>query len=123
MELFDQELIDLLAESGCLGVRCGIETCDPVTQKAINKCIDLEKAKDVFDRVKKAGMYVHLYMTPGIPGETRETLDMNARFIVDVDADTFTWGALALMPNSDFYNEYKAAGKITEPDWGVTSGR
>lgn len=119
VELFDQELIDLLAEAGCIGVRCGIETCDPVTQAVINKCIDLEKAKDVFARVKKAGMLVHLYMTPGIPGETRETMEMNAQFIADVEADTFTWGALALMPNSDFYNEYKAAGKITEPDWGV----
>lgn len=119
VELFDQEFIDLLAKAGCIGVRCGVETCDPVTQKVLNKHIDLEKAKQTFAAVKRAGLSVHLYMTPGIPGETRETLDMNAEFIASVEADTFTYGALALMPNSDFYNEYKSKGKITEKDWGV----
>ena len=117
VELFDDELIDLLAKAGCICVRCGIETCDPVTQKFINKCIDLEKAKTTFNDIKKAGIKVHLYMTPGIPGETQQTLDMNAEFIASVDADTYTYGALSLIPNSDFYNQYMKEGKIIDDDW------
>lgn len=117
VELFDAEFIDLLARAGCIGVRCGIETCDPVTQGVINKRIDLERAKQVFAAIKAAGIQVHLYMTPGIPGETRQTLEMNARFIVDSGADTYSSGALVLMPNSDFYNECKAKGLLLETDW------
>ena len=40
VELFDDELIRLMAEAGCTNVRLGIETCGPTLQKFIKKNIE-----------------------------------------------------------------------------------
>ena len=117
VEFFDDELIDLLAASGCETVRLGIETCDPRLQNYMNKKIDPDKAKTVIKKLKAAGIKIHLYMMAGIPGETKKSLNVNARFIADADPSTFSATVLFPMPNSAFYNELKASGKLIETDW------
>ena len=117
VELFDDELIDLLKRAGCVNVRLGIETADPKLQKYINKEIDLEKAKVTIQKLKNAGLTVHMYFTPGIPGETKESLRLNARFIADTEPDTISTGPLFLMPGSIMYDKLKSENKIIENDW------
>ncbi|MFX0196993.1 MAG: B12-binding domain-containing radical SAM protein [Candidatus Hodarchaeota archaeon] len=117
VELFDDDLIELMANSGCESVKLGIETCDPSLQRYVNKKIDLNMAKMTISRLRDAGVRIHLYMTPGIPGETKESLKMNAHFIADVDPNTFSTGPLFLMPNSTIYKHIKKSGKLLETDW------
>lgn len=119
VELFDEELLDLLKNAGCNNIRLGIETCDPKTQKVINKPIDLDKAKALAAMVKKKGFTLHMYMTPGIPGETLGTLWKNASFLAETDPDTYSSGPLFLMPGSRFYKRLKAEGQLLETDWST----
>ncbi len=117
VELFDEELIELLAKAGCDNVRLGIETTDPELQEYVDKKIDLEKAKAIISRIKKSGIKVHLYFTPGIPGETRKSLRSNARFIRDTEPYSFSTTPLFLMPNSLLYRTLKEKNEILSDDW------
>lgn len=117
VELFDDEFIRLLAQAGCVNVRLGIETCDPAVQGIINKRLDLNKAKALVLRLREQGLTVHFYMTPGFPGETPETLEMNARFVAEADPDTISSGPLFLMPGSLLYEQLKQEGRILDQDW------
>lgn len=114
---YDCELIELLHQSGCFEVRVGIETCDPELQAYLNKPLDLEMAKREIHLIRSFGIEIYLYFTPGIPGETDESLKLNARFITDVHADTFTTGALFIMPSTPLYRTLKAEGKILIEEW------
>jgi len=114
---FDKSLSELLRRSGCFEVRVGVEACDPKVQEFLNKKLDIDKGIEQLKIIKDAGMLLYLYFTPGVPGETRESLDMNARFISDVDADSVTAGPLWIMPGSPLYYRYKKENKIIENDW------
>ena len=119
VELFDEELLDLLKKAGCNNISLGIETCDLKTQKFINKRIDLNNAKALAVQIKKRGINLHIYMTPGIPGETVATLWKNAAFLAETDPDTYSSGPLFLMPGSHFYKRLKADGALLETDWST----
>jgi len=119
VELFDEELLDLLKEAGCNNIRLGIETCDPKTQKFINKPLDLDKAQLLASQIKARGFTLHMYMTPGIPGETLGTLWMNAGFLAKTDPDTYSSGPLFLMPGSRFYKQLKSNGELLNKDWST----
>ncbi len=40
----DEGLIDIMSESGCTGISCGIESADPSVQRSTGKSVDIEKA-------------------------------------------------------------------------------
>lgn len=117
VELFDDELLELLRDAGCIDVRLGIETCDPKTQKYINKECNLKQTEALCERIRALGMTVHIYMTPGIPGENVKTLWKNAGFLARVDPDTYSSGPLFLMPGSLFYKRLKEKNQLQDTDW------
>ena len=114
---YSKELAGLLVKSGCYEVRVGIETIDPKLQKYLNKPIDIGMAMSQAIIIKEAGLNLFLYTTPGIPGETRKSLDMTAQFISDVGADGFTTGPLFIMPGSPLYKRLVREGKILTYEW------
>ena len=117
VELFDDELIDLLARSGCENVRLGIETCEPAMQKSIHKEISLDRAREVIHQLKEAGITTHCYMTPGLPGETRAALRANAKFLASTEIATFSCEPMFLIPGSEIYRTMRDAGRLTVTDW------
>lgn len=114
---YDKELAELLKKSGCFEVRVGIEAIDPKVQEFLNKKLDLEVGKEQLQIIHDAGIVSYLYFTPGVPGESTKSLDMNAKFISDVNSANFTAGPLFIMPGSPLYSRFKKEGKILEEDW------
>lgn len=114
---WDKDLADLLAKSGCYEVRCGVEAVDPKVQKVLNKPWDVEKLKEQFKIIHDAGIRVSTCFTTGVPGETKQSLDMNAKFISDIDADGFTTSPLFIMPASPLYYKLKSEKKLLTMDW------
>ena len=114
---YDQELIDLLKKAGCTTVKVGVETVDKKTQKYINKEVDNSKELEKMREIKKSGIKLSFYMTPGIPGEDLKTLWLNAKFIVDSNADYYSVGPLWVMPGSPLYQRLKLENKIIIKEW------
>jgi radical SAM superfamily enzyme YgiQ (UPF0313 family) len=117
VDLVDDELLGLLARAGCEGVRYGIESADPDVQKLINKKIDLERAKKAIAATSRAGLKVNLFFMLGLPGETAKTIDLNARFILDTQADSYSLGRVFLIPNTSLYQTMQHEGRLLERDW------
>jgi len=114
---FDDEILSLLKKSGCYEIRIGIETVESHLQEYLNKKIDIKNAIEQIKLVKKHGIKVQLYFTPGIPGETKKSLRMNAKFISDCDAENFTTGPLFVMPDTQLYNKLKEEGLLYSDKW------
>lgn len=119
VELLDEELLELLKWAGCEAIAYGIETADPRLQRIIQKNIDLARARRNIALTKKSGIKVHYYMMLGLPGETRESLELNARFIAETKPDSVDWGILFPEVGSPWYETWKADRTLVESDWGT----
>lgn len=92
-DILDQEMVDLLAWSGCHTVNVGIETANErVANEVLKRHIKMDRLKSGIRMLKKAGIVVFADNIIGIPGGTLEddleTLRLNAELDVDYAAAT-----------------------------------
>lgn len=117
IELVDKELLHLLKDSGCEMIRFGIETADPKVMEKINKQLDLNRAAETIKLTRDIGIPVHVFFLIGLPCEDAETIRLNAEFIINNQADSYSVGRAFLIPNTALYNQLKQADKLLVTDW------
>jgi len=72
---FSPALIQKMAESGCIAVTGGLETCHDRTLKLMRKGITVDGATRVLENLAGAGILTHAYLMYGFPTQTqKETL-------------------------------------------------
>ncbi len=77
----DEEALDLMVESGCIGSSLGIESGDDRILKNMNKKVTVERYKWGIEQLKKRGLYTAASFIIGFPGETRESVRNTIDFI------------------------------------------
>lgn len=86
--LLDDELIELMKESGCIYVDIAIESgCERILHDIIKKPLKLEKAISVIKKLKEEKIYVAANFIIGFPGETWEEIRETIAFAEKCDAD------------------------------------
>jgi radical SAM superfamily enzyme YgiQ (UPF0313 family) len=94
----DWELIQLMAESGCVYVDVAIESgTERVLHHIIHKPVDLKYAKMVVRMLQRVGIYVAANFVIGFPTETWDEIRQSLAFAGELDADyTKIFPAIAL---------------------------
>ena len=78
-----------MSESGCQGVKLGVESgSQVVVDKIVNKHLDLKYVQEVVSYIRSLDMSVHGTFTYGLPGETKEDMIMTKKFINDTNFST-----------------------------------
>lgn len=73
---FTPELVDLLAESGCIAVSGGLEVASDRLLKLMQKGVSVEQVAQVTHAFTEAGILVHAYLMYGFPTQTlQDTVD------------------------------------------------
>ena len=73
---FTPELVDLLAESGCIAVSGGLEVASDRLLKLMQKGVSVEQVAQVTRAFTEAGILVHAYLMYGFPTQTlQDTVD------------------------------------------------
>jgi len=71
-----------MADSGCKGVKIGVESgSQVVVDKIVNKHLDLKYVNEIVSHIRSLDMSVHGTFTYGLPGETKEDMIKTKRFI------------------------------------------
>lgn len=74
-----------MRDSGCRGVKVGIESgVQRVIDEVIHKQLDLAKAKETIRYLKQIGMAVHVTLSYGHPGETRDEMMQTRAYLEDL---------------------------------------
>jgi radical SAM superfamily enzyme YgiQ (UPF0313 family) len=118
VEFLDKELILLADEAGCYLMSFGIETGDEVVQQEINKELDFEHAKAMFERFSETEIQTRAFMTFGLPGESEETINHNKAVLKYLEIDVMSCGTICFpAPCTPLYNRMKAEGRLLVEDW------
>ncbi|MDY6864317.1 MAG: radical SAM protein, partial [Thermodesulfobacteriota bacterium] len=84
--------------------------------KNMNKNETPEEIERAINLVKENKMRVFLYLTFGLPGETKETMNKTYHFIKKIQPDFVTFGIVVPAPDTPFYEYLKKRGCLLEKD-------
>ncbi|MCX2976811.1 B12-binding domain-containing radical SAM protein [Candidatus Marimicrobium litorale] len=117
----DEEMLTAMKDSGCEHVTLAPESGSPrvltdIVQKG--KDFDLQHLKDCGATAHKIGLKVAAYFVLGLPGETREDMEMTiayARELAKVGVDEVNFGLFIPLPGTPLWEPSKH--KIKDLDW------
>ena len=115
--LDDDELLDLMKESGCYEVILAFESGDQeVVDKIIKKPLDLEKGKEIAKKVKAHGIDTHAFFIIGFPGETKAQIMNTLNYAKSIALDKIYIFLFNPLPGTGLYEEAIARGLFKQED-------
>ena len=124
----DLPLLRQLKTAGCDAVFYGVESGDPEILAATGKKMNVEQNVDAVRWAREAGLFTHVNVILGLPGETRTTALRTIAEAVRVDADACGFNILVPWPGTWVFDQASRGlhgMKLLTNDWsqfGVVAG-
>lgn len=115
MFLLNEEILELMKESGCQFLDVAIESgVERVLKEVIHKPIKLEYAKRMVKRTKELGMDISANFVIGFPGERWDEIRQTIRFAESLEVDYVKIFIATPLPNTELYQMAKDGGYLRE---------
>lgn len=118
----DKEMINAMADAGCIGMKFGVESGDSEILKIIKKPVDLSKVKDVSNCCAERGIKTHATFTFGLSGETKKSMEKTLSFSKELDVDSVQFSITTPFPGTQYYEELEKKGLLITKDWTAYNG-
>lgn len=112
--LMTDEILDMMAASGCYQVSISIESGHPRTLRRIRKPVNLDKIPPRIDKMKQLGMEIISNFVVGFPGETWEEIRTTFQYAEDIDIDYVLFSIATPLPRTPLYDECVAKKLIPD---------
>lgn len=112
-----EEMIDAMADAGCIGMKFGVESGDSEVLRKMNKPIKFDKVERIADRCAKRGIKTHATFSFGVIGETRESMRRTLDFAKRLNVDSVQFSINTPFPGTKYYEEMKERGLLLSEDW------
>jgi anaerobic magnesium-protoporphyrin IX monomethyl ester cyclase len=99
----DYDMLEIMANAGCIGMKFGVESANPEILRNIDKPLDLEKVRKVVKWCKKLMIKTHATFCIGLPGETPDTIQKSIKFMEELNADTAQVSKVIPYPGTPMY--------------------
>lgn len=113
----DEELLRLMAESGCGTLYIGFESIDPETLKLYNKKQDIEDIIECIKKVHEVGIHIHGMFVIGADTNDLETINRTADFAKRLKIDTVQFLVLTPLPGTPVFFEMLNSKRLLHTDW------
>jgi radical SAM superfamily enzyme YgiQ (UPF0313 family) len=117
VDFVDQELLQIMSESGCWMIAWGIESASEEILRRVKKGIDPEKAERALRWSRAAGIGNWGYFMIGLPGETEKTIQQTIDFSKRLPLDLALFHIAAPYPGTPFYREAVEKGWFKADRW------
>jgi radical SAM superfamily enzyme YgiQ (UPF0313 family) len=118
----DEEMLALMAKSGCYIVFVGLESINPATLKAYNKSQTVEGIRDCVVNFHRFGINVHGMFVFGSEEDHYQVIRDTVKFSRQLDLDSLQYLILTPVPGTPFYKEMEAQNRIICRDWSQYDG-
>lgn len=118
VEAIDEEVVKMLARTGCRNVTYAPESGSPEELKRIKKKVQLDRMMSSMRSCVRHGVNVKTNIVLGFPGATRADILYTLWFLVQIAAIGVRDALVYLFcpyPGSQMYRELRAAGRLPEP--------
>ncbi len=120
----DEELMELMARSGCKGLLLGLESISEtslkVTHKQFNSSVDYYK---LIDKLHRLGISIQGCFVFGLDEDNLDTFKNTAQFVLDTGIDLPRFAIVTPFPSTPFYNTLESQGRILTKDWELYDGQ
>jgi radical SAM superfamily enzyme YgiQ (UPF0313 family) len=114
--LRDEELIDLIADSGGKWIFIGMESVDPVNLKDMNKGFNKpSEYAAVLERLAKRNIYAITSFIFGMDNDTPGVAERTLQQVRTWPPGLPVFGLLTPLPATPLYKRLEAAGRLTRP--------
>ncbi len=114
-KLIDEEILEGYKRMNITRLAIGVESGNQyVVDEVLNKRINLEYTKKVFELAAKHGINTHAYFMIGIPGESLENMQETMDYAVNLAANTLEFNILTPWPGTRFYELAQEKGWLIE---------
>ncbi len=117
---YDEELLDLMAESGCIGLGVGLETISQDNVNSVNKKSNkVEDYQKNIAKIHSKGIALKGYFIFGFDYDTTESFERTAEFAIQSKIDLASFNTLTPYPGTRLYKQFQKEGRLihTESDY------
>lgn len=116
----NEELLKLVAKSGCKNILIGFESINQNTLKEIFKGFNtVEKYKEAVKKFHKVGIAVSGSFVFGFDSDTKEVFKQTLDFINKTHIDIPRFTINTPFPGTPFYEKMKKQNRIVEENWSM----
>jgi radical SAM superfamily enzyme YgiQ (UPF0313 family) len=120
----DEELLDLCARSGCIGLLVGFESLSSSALKDVQKGFNSPTLyAEWIRRFHGHGIAVNGTFVFGLDGDDIGTFDETAQFVIDTGIDLPRFAILTPFPGTALYRRLDREGRILTKDWELYDGQ
>ena len=121
---YDEELLELMAASGCLGVLIGFESLDPANLQQMNKAVNLGQGGFEPALVNLRRYRLRLYATFifGYDHDTESSFAAAVEFARQQKFYLAAFNHLTPFPGTPLYQRLAAQGRLRYPAWWLDDG-
>jgi radical SAM superfamily enzyme YgiQ (UPF0313 family) len=112
----DYETMKEMKKANCRLLIVGYESGSDEILKNIKKGITLGQIKQFAKEARKTGLLVHGDFIIGLPGETKETLELTRKLIKETKPDILQVSVASPFPGTEFYNWCRENGYLLTDD-------
>jgi len=115
---YDDEMLDLAAQSGCKGVFVGFESVSKESLEEIGKSQNkIEFYKEGIRKFHKRGIFVEGAFIFGFDSDGPEVFKDTVDFVNTTGMDGVQYTILTPLPGTDFYKKIEEEGRFIERRW------
>ena len=115
-DTLDLKKMEAMKEANCRLLIAGFESGNNDILKNIKKGFTVEQIRLFSREAKKAKLLVHGDFIIGLPGETRQTIDITRRLIKDIKPDVLQVSVATPFPGTEFYDYCRENGYLLTDD-------
>lgn len=116
----DDQLFELMVESGCKGLLIGFESVSQYSLGNINKLHNQNiDYKELMKKIHSAGILVNGTFCLGMDTDDKSTFEKTVESIIDLKIDLPRFSIVTPFPNTPLYRNFKDEGRIIEKNWAM----
>lgn len=114
----NERLLKAVAESGCSILSLGIESLSQEGLDSFGKSwVHVSETAHLLEKIQNAGIAPATEMIVGTDGDTPESINATANFIIENKIPAPKFYILTPLPETDFYKEIKATGRLLHENY------
>jgi radical SAM superfamily enzyme YgiQ (UPF0313 family) len=118
----NEEIIQLLKQSGCFRVWIGAESGSQKVIDMMDRRVKVEQVREMIQLSKKYGIQSGTFIMVGYPGETEEDIEKTLEHLKKSDPDLFTITVAYPIKGTPLYEEVES-NFIHQPEWENSTDR